>query len=176
MESAKRNGRGWNEAPEIPASANLTKHQAQLWRMLNDNYDKSGAQTGMQMSRDWVEKDILKITLKKVKPTDYERQVYLAAAELTQFAPVAPGYAQHLVAFPSVGAAIMARPEGSTQDHSKDHDQHKDPHGISWKYGEKDVEAVEEIRKNKPDSEEKKSSKTTPQTEIGPKKSPGTKR
>jgi hypothetical protein len=146
MESAKRNGRGWNEAPEIPASANLTKHQAQLWRMLNDNYDKSGAQTGMQMSRDWVEKDILKTTLKKVKPTDYERQVYLAAAELTQFAPVAPGYAQHLVAFPSVGAAIMARPEGSTQDHSKDHDQHKDPHGISWKYGEKDVEAVEKLR------------------------------
>jgi hypothetical protein len=59
-----------------------------------------------------------------------------------------------------VGAAIMARPEGSTQDHRKDHDQHKDPHGISWKYGEKDVEAVEKLR------EQPGTKKTAPQQPI----------
>jgi hypothetical protein len=139
----------------------LTPKQAQLWRLLHDNSDKGTGSNMMQMSNDWIKKDLNGNGLGHIKESQYERRVYLVA----QYPETAAGLNDHLE------AVTTALTSGAME-----HDRHKNTHGVSVVYLEADIAAVEKLRKTKPDSEEKKSSKTTPQNENGPTKPKGRKR
>lgn len=116
--------------PPVP-EGKLTPEQAQLWRMLHDNADKTTDSREMQMSHAWIGKDLQHVL--GTQKVTYERRVYLVA----QFPTAAQGVDQH------IKAIEQALAEGSLEVNLA---LHQAEHGISVEYLERDIEAVEDAR------------------------------
>lgn len=137
--------KGNSKIPPIPPGVQLTEKQAQLWRMLHDNSDKGGAGAVMQMSDEWIEKDIRRTTGLTISKKSYDRRVYL----VSQFKPAANGLPDHL---DSIDTAIGA--------HAIDHALHQSVHGVSEEYLEQDILVVQNARKGRNASQKRTAAQT----------------
>ncbi|BDT67986.1 hypothetical protein os1_21670 [Comamonadaceae bacterium OS-1] len=141
---SSKNGNTRNGGTPPVAGSQLTPHQAQLSRMLSDSGGK-GAAPVMQMSREWIKKDMRVVLQRTVSNAEYERRVYLVAEIANPQAPTAPGYGEHVIAITQAGTAALA---GAVPE--VDPQRHASTHGISREYLEADIAAVEKAREGRP--------------------------
>jgi hypothetical protein len=140
----------------------LNKDQIVLAGLLSSKSDEGIYGGAMQMSTQWIEVAAEKENVNLRNRNKYDRFVYLVAL-VPQMAAGLPEHAAQVV-------------QATIEDKNFNHTGKHDTHGVSQTFSERDIAAVEKLRKTDAPSAERKPSQTTPPTENGPTKPKGRKR